>query len=203
MGNKNRDYGNVRGIAVTLTRKAIGWFSGSIDYTYQIAEGNASDPRATFYDRQSDPPRESEIQVVPLDWDQTHTLNVSVVFTQPSWIIGLVGKYGSGLPYTPEYQNQRTAFENCERKPSTFSVDLNAAYRIKLGKIEFQLYSQVKNLFDRANALQVFPDTGRPDYSLIPTYVPEQPIHSLRDFLTRPDYYYPPREVIIGLEVML
>lgn len=200
---ENRDYGNVRGIAVTLTQKAIGWFSGSIDYTYQIAEGNASDPRATFYDRQSDPPRESEIQVVPLDWDQTHTLNVSVVFTQPSWIIGLVGKYGSGLPYTPEYQNQRTAFENSERKPSTFSVDLNAAYRIKLGKIEFQLYSQVKNLFDRANALQVFPDTGRPDYSLIPTYVPEQPIHSLRDFLTRPDYYYPPREVIIGLEVML
>jgi len=51
---ENRDYGNVRGIAISLTKKPTSWFSGGLDYTFQIAEGNASDPLAIFYDRQSE-----------------------------------------------------------------------------------------------------------------------------------------------------
>ena len=200
---ENRDYGNVRGIAISLTQKPISWFSGSVDYTYQISEGNASDPRAVFYDRQSDPPRSSEIQVVPLDWDQTHTLNITLSIVQKSWGIGLIGKYGSGLPYTPEYQNQRTAFENSERKPETINFDLNLHRDINIGKIKVVFYTQIKNLFDRKNSTQVFNDTGSPAYSLIPIYVPEQPIHTLKDFLTRPDFYAAPRQIIIGFKLTL
>ena len=200
---ENRDYGNVRGIAISLTQKPISWFSGSVDYTYQISEGNASDPRAVFYDRQSDPPRSSEIQVVPLDWDQTHTLNITLSIVQKNWGIGLIGKYGSGLPYTPEYQNQRTAFENSERKPETINFDLNLHRDINIGKIKVVFYTQIKNLFDRKNSTQVFNDTGSPAYSLIPTYVPEQPIHTLKDFLTRPDFYAAPRQIIIGFKLTL
>lgn len=199
----NRDYGNVRGIAVSITQKPVGILSGAIDYTYQIAEGNASDPNAVFYDQQSDPPRASEIQTVPLDWDQTHTLNLSVNLSHINWSTGIIASFGSGLPYTPEYQNQRTSFENSERKPYTFNVDLNAKYNFQIKKIQLTIYAQVKNLFDRKNATQVYTDTGHPDYSLIPTYVPEQPIHSLRDFLTRPDYYMPPRQVIFGIKANL
>ena len=100
-----------------------------------------------------------------------------------------------------QYQNQRTSFENSERKPYTFNVNLNAKYNFQLIKTRFSLYAQVKNLFDRKNAIQVFTDTGDPTTSLIPTYVPEQPIHRLSDFLTRPDYYMPPRQVIVGIKV--
>lgn len=199
---ENRDYGNVRGIAISLTHTG-GWFSGSLDYTFQIAEGNASDPLATFLDRQADPPRASEIQVVPLNWDQHHTLNLTLVVTKNNWGVGLIGKYGSGLPYTPEYQNQRTAFENSEFKPYTVSFDLDVHAAYQLGPTKLTTYLQVTNLFDRENAIDVFPDTGRPDYSLIPTYVPEQPIHSLSDFLTRPDYYSAPRQIILGLKIGL
>ncbi|NQT97024.1 MAG: TonB-dependent receptor [Candidatus Marinimicrobia bacterium] len=200
---ENRDYGNVRGIAISLTRNPVDWFSGSLDYTFQIAEGNASDPLATFYDRQADPPRASEIQVVPLNWDQRHTLNLTLSIAQHNWGIGLIGKYGSGLPYTPEYQNQRTSFENSETKPAVISFDLNARSVFQLGPAKLTAYLQVKNLFDRENAVNVFADTGRPDYSLIPTYVPQQPIHSLEDFLTRPDYYSAPRQIVVGLKFAL
>ncbi|MFA4839743.1 MAG: TonB-dependent receptor [Candidatus Neomarinimicrobiota bacterium] len=199
----SRDYSNVRGITLSLTQNPIGMLSGSIDYTYQVAEGNASDPDAVFYDQQSDPPRESEIQTVPLDWDQTHTLNVSINLGQKSWSTGLIANLGSGLPYTPEFQNRRTSFENSERKPYTFNVDLNAKYHIKAAGADWTLYVQVKNLFDRLNATDVFTDTGDPAYSLIPTYVPEQPIHTLDDFLTRPDFYMSPRKVIFGIKVNL
>lgn len=199
----NQDYGNVRGIAVSLTQSQIGILSAALDYTYQVAEGNASDPKAVFYDQQSDPPRASEIQTVPLDWDQTHTLNLSLNLTDKRWSTGIIAGFGSGLPYTPEYQNQRTSFENSERKPYTFNVDLNAEYFITLQKARLILFAQVKNLFDRLNAVNVYTDTGDPATSLIPTYVPEQPIHTLEDFLTRPDYYTAPRQVTIGLKVNL
>lgn len=200
---ENRDYGNVRGIAISLTQRPISWFAGSVDYTYQIAEGNASDPLAVFYDRQSDPPRESEIQVVPLDWDQRHTLNFTLSVLLRGWGIGLIGKYGSGLPYTPEYQNQRTAFENSERKPESITLDLKIYYDFKISDLGVSFYAQIKNLLDVKNAISVFNDTGSPQYSLIPTYVPEQPIHSLGDFLTHPDFYSSPRQVIVGLKLNL
>lgn len=200
---ENRDYGNVRGIALSLTRTAVDWLSGSLDYTFQVAEGNASDPLATFYDRQADPPRASEIQVVPLNWDQRHTLNLTISLARNLWGIGLVGKYGSGLPYTPEYQNQRTSFENSENKPNLINFDLDARTIFNVGELKLTAYFQVKNLFDRENATQVFTDTGSPAYSLIPTYVPEQPIHSLNDFLTRPDYFSAPRQIIIGFKLSL
>ncbi len=200
---ENRDYGNVRGVAVSLTQKPLSWFTGSLDYTFQIAEGNASDPRAVFYDRQSDPPRAPEIQVVPLDWDQRHTLNLTFSIARNQWGIGLIGRYGSGLPYTPEYQNQRTAFENSERMPETINFDLNAHYDIQIAECTLVLYTQVKNLFDRLNARDVFNDTGSPQYSLVPTYVPEQPLHSLEDYLTRPDFFAPPRQIILGVKARL
>jgi len=199
----NRDYGNVRGITLSITQSQIGIFSGAVDYTYQVAEGNASDPDAVFYDQQSDPPRATEIQTVPLDWDQTHTLNVSLNLADVKWSTGIIASLGSGLPYTPEYQNQRTSFENSERKPYNFNVDLNAKYIVPINNAHMVIYVQIKNLFDRLNAVNVFTDTGDPATSLIPTYVPEQPIHSLEDFLTRPDYYTAPRQVIFGLKVNL
>lgn len=198
---ENRDYGNVRGVAVSITKNPTSWFSGGIDYTFQIAEGNASDPLATFYDRQSDPPRASEIQVVPLNWDQRHTLNLTCSIVQKKWGIGLIGKYGAGLPYTPQYQNERTAFENSERKPETINFDLNAHYNIDFGFSKLAFYMQIRNLFDRKNSVDVFKDTGSAEYSLIPTYVPEQPLHSLDDYLTRPDFFTHPREIIFGLNV--
>lgn len=198
---ENRDYGNVRGITISLTQKPVSWFAGSADYTYQIAEGNASDPQAVFLDQQSTPPRESEVQTVPLDWDQRHSMNFTLSVIQKRWGVGLIGRYGSGLPYTPEYQNERTAFENSARMPETISFDLKAHRDFLLGNIRVSLYTQIKNLFDRKNPVNVFNDTGSPSYSLVPTYVPEQPLHSLEDYLTRPDYFSPPRQIIIGLKV--
>jgi len=200
---ENQDYGNVRGVALSLAMKQISLFSGSIEYTYQTAEGNASDPRSVFNDRQSDPPRASEIQVVPLDWDQTHTINISMTMTGNYWYLSLIGQYGSGLPYTPEFQGERTAFQNSERKPGTLNLDMSGEYAIPLGKSRLAWYFLIKNVMDRENAKDVNKDTGSPSYSLIPTYVPQQSIHTLEDFLSRPDYFQAPREVHIGMKFIL
>ena len=42
----NKDYANSRGITVAVSKRPRGPFSGNVDYTFSISEGNASDPAA-------------------------------------------------------------------------------------------------------------------------------------------------------------
>ncbi|RLB00990.1 MAG: TonB-dependent receptor, partial [Deltaproteobacteria bacterium] len=198
----NRDYGNVRGVTFSLKQRPIGYFSGSVDYTYQVAEGNASDPDAVFYDQQTDPPRESEKQVVPLDWDRTHTLNISLTASQlNNWGISIIANLWSGLPYTPEIQSIRTSFENSERKPAQYNFDLKAHKNINLRGITCSIFLKVYNLFDRKNEQLVYTDTGRAGYTLIARHIgrPIEVVNTIADFLNRPDFYSEPRQVIVGM----
>ena len=96
----NQDYGNIKGITVTLTKRRTkeDMLGASLDYTYQTSEGNNTDADAFFLDMSSG--RQSEKIVTNLGWAQAHTLNASVVFGDlGNWNISLVGRYGSGMPY--------------------------------------------------------------------------------------------------------
>lgn len=56
----NRDYANVRGVTVAFDKRLENGIGVAVDYTYQIAEGNASDPLQVYQYSQSDPPKEPE-----------------------------------------------------------------------------------------------------------------------------------------------
>ena len=199
----NLDYGNIRGITAALEVRMTRTLNASIDYTYQIAEGNASDPNAQFYNRQSMPPREDEVQVLPLDWDQTHTLNFSINVGDPSnWTVGLVGRLESGLPYTPEIQNIRIEFQNSGRKPSKYTFDLKLQKVFKFFGLDHVVFMKVYNLFDARNENQVYFDTGRAGYSLVSQYAGDvRGVNTLGDFLNRPDFYSEPRKVLLGFSL--
>lgn len=197
----NRDYGNVRGITLTLRKRYSNYISGQIDYSYGVAEGNASDPNSVFYDVASG--REPEKQLVYLSWDQTHTLNGTVTFSNPQkWGVSLIGQYGSGLPYTPTFQGQRTSFENSERKPMTLNFDLRAHYDFQIKGMRTSLFFLVYNLLDRKNELSVYTDTGRATYTLVPQYTGDTRFpNTLNQYLSRPDYFSAPREMKTGVVV--
>ncbi|MFQ6618096.1 MAG: TonB-dependent receptor plug domain-containing protein, partial [Fidelibacterota bacterium] len=200
----NRDYGNVKGITIALEKKSIGSGIGaSVDYTYQVAKGNASDPNAVFLDQQTEPPVESEKQMVPLDWDRTHSLNMTVTLNMGPFNMSVVGKMGSGLPYTPTFQNVRTAVENSERKPPVYDFDLYFFRDFRAANMSFSPFLKVYNLFDRMNEINVYSDTGRAGYSLAGQYYGEiiRGINDLQEFLTRPDFYSEPRQIITGVSV--
>ena len=201
----NMDYGGVQGVTFSFEkRRGHGLLSACLDYTYQISESNASSPTAAFEDAQGDPPRESQRFVVPVDWDQRHTLNFNVTLSKPrDWSLSLLGRVGSGLPYTPALQGTRTDYENSERKPMQYSFDLQAHKDFYIGKIRTSILLKIYNLFDRLNEDYVYDDTGRATYSLIPTYTTdhggEWGRHDLSDYLNRPTYYSSPREVRLGV----
>ena len=120
----NKDYGSVKGITLSFEKRFVGGFGATVDYTFQVAKGTASDPNAAFNNAQASPPIQENKQLVPLDWDGTHTLRATLTIGNPDdYIASLIGRLGTGLPYTPSLQNQRTGLENSDRKPAYFDVD--------------------------------------------------------------------------------
>ena len=202
----NKDYANSRGITVAVSKRPRGPFSGNIDYTYSISEGNASDPAAAFYDEQAN--IEPEKVLVPLDWDQRHTLNATMTYHPiKNSGISVVASYGSGLPYTTEYIGVRTSFENNAREPATYNLDMRSYYNfILLNKFQISAHINIYNFFDTQNELTVYNDTGRSTYTLLPTYTPQisgPGFNTLDEYLVRPDFYSSPRQVKIGCSVSM
>ncbi len=201
----NRDYAFVKGITFEFEKKHSAGIAATVDYTYQIAKGNASDPNTAFLDAQSDPPKETQKQLVPLNWDRRHQINASLTLGYPgNYLVSLIARYGSGLPYTPSFQNYQTAVENAGRRPPEFLVDLHAYKNVSLFDMKFGIYLKVYNLLDRLNELDVFSSTGRAGYTLDRLYFGlDHPrgINTLDQYFIRPDFYSAPRRVQIGLEV--
>ncbi len=196
----NKDYGMVKGITLSLQKRQVGLFGGSIDYTYQVALGNASDPRSAWMNNQKEPPVESEKKMVPLDWDRRHSLNLSLFVTNgKTYNLSFISKFGSGLPYTPAYQNQKTAPENSGRKPAFFDFSIYGYRYINIGKSRISLYVKIYNLFDRKNELDVYSDTGRAGYTLAPESSGKiRGVNTADEFYARPDFYSTPRKILIG-----
>ncbi len=200
----NTDYGAVKGFTVSLERRLVEGFGVNVDYTYQIAKGDASDPNEAFNKAQANPPIEANKQLVPLDWDQRHSLNFTITLAQSdNYTVSAIGRLGSGLPYTPSLYNQRTGLENSDTRPMTFNTDLYLTKYVKMFDLDFALFLKVYNLFDTANELQVFTDTGRAGYTLELTRAQQAPrgVNTLQQYFTRPDFYSAPRQVLIGATV--
>ncbi len=200
----NRDYGAVKGITISFEKRFRNGIGATLDYTYQVAKGNASDPNDAFNKAQANPPIEANKQLVPLNWDRRHSLNFTVTAGVTGNIIAsLIGKLGSGLPYTPSFQNQRTGLENSENRPAIFNIDLYLTKYITLFNKQLSFYIKVYNLFDTANELEVFTDTGRAGYTLELTRAQEKPrgVNTLEEFFKRPDFYSSPRQIIIGTSI--
>tara|TARA_B000000460_G_scaffold106440_1_gene74432 strand:+ start:63 stop:1784 length:1722 start_codon:yes stop_codon:yes gene_type:complete len=199
----NRDHAYSKGITLALSKKSTGNISGNIDYTFSTSEGNASDPQAAFFDEQSN--IEPEKMLVPLDWDQRHTLNATVTYHPvKNSGISLIYNYGSGLPYTAQFAGVRTSFENNARKPSTMNVDMRSFINFNLSGIQFSLHLNIYNLFDIRNELYVFSDTGRSTYTLVPTYTPQVSglgFNTLDQYLMSPADFSSPRQIKFGMSI--
>ncbi|MDZ7267745.1 MAG: TonB-dependent receptor [candidate division KSB1 bacterium] len=191
----NVDFGSVLGFTLSLDQRRLGPVSTMLDYTWQRAMGNSSDPRetATRAAAGEDPrPRQ-----VPLNWDQRHTLNTTITLDQPRhYALSTVIRFGSGQPYTPEIGSGFGADleANSGRKPAFVLVDLRAEKFFRLANLDCSVFGRVFNLLDaRFSNGFVFSNTGSPDYSLNPV--------ADRVTLANPQRYYPPRRIELGLTV--
>jgi len=199
----NKDYGSVKGITLSFEKRFNNGIGASLDYTFQIAKGSASDPNAAFNNAQSNPPVEANKQLVPLDWDRTHSLNFTLTLGVPGdYIASFIGRLGSGLPYTPSLQNQRTGLENSDNRPAFYDVDFYLVKYFEVASNKISVFLKIFNLFDVLNEVNVFGDTGRAGDTLELTRNQSAPrgVNTIQEFFTRPDFYSSPRQIVVGAD---
>jgi len=208
----NRDYANARGVTLWLNKRPLDMFLFNVTYTFQVAEGNNSNPEEEQGAQQAN--REPTRTLSPLDWDQTHTLNFNLGLAKPDWNVSLIGRYGSGLPYTPVLNQaegrgedaNRTIPKNSRRRPEQFSMDLTASKTFEVGPANLVLFLRVFNLLDRRNEVIVYGETGRAYASVEnlgagPIDQNVDRVNTVDQYILRPDYYSEPREIQLGFEV--
>lgn len=204
---QNSDFGFIKGVVLAYDQAIAGGFNFGVDYTFQIAKGNSSDPAQAFSAAAAR--QLLETQILPLDWDQLHTVNITTSYAAATWGFGTVMTYGSGFPYTPVQTTLQTGVivpsvipYNSERRPSTFRFDMNLYKNIQLGKTSLQVFALIDNILDIGNENGVFGDTGRATYSLQKA-VDEKAFIGDPSYIdawyNRPDFYNEPRRVTLGL----
>ncbi len=200
----NSDFGFVRGFIVSLDKRFSQGLSLTIDYTFQIAKGSASDPNDARNDAAGG--LLPEVQLSPLGWDQRHTLNTILSYSAESYGGSMIAQYGSGLPYTPRVTSDVTVFlTNSGIKPSYFNVDTRLYKIIPMDPVRLMVYLRVNNLFDIANETGVYNDTGRAgktyDEGQARQSGAREYVNTIRDYYTDPKQYSEPRRIELGVTI--
>jgi len=215
----NRDYGNVRGLTLALRYGGSGFISGFVNYSLQMAKGSSSDPEfiqliQTSTSIGGDPVTFIERKIIPLDWDQSHTLNAVLTLQQSSnWSVSFIGSYSSGLPFTPVFVDRKDIstreFLNAERKPTQWNMDLKAQKTISLAGTAATVFMKVNNVFDAANEINVYSSTGRATYNarsmrdqqLLRDKLAQEGLFTLDEVDLQTSWYSEPRRIEFGVEV--
>lgn len=209
---ENKEYSQVKGITVDLNKRLADAWLARVYYSYQSAEGTYSNPDDAYQAIQDE--EEPRRTLIPMGWDQRHTLNVYLTYSVRDWTATVTGQYRTGRPYTPEISISETVGgsaasgwrTNSGRLPTITGVDLRIMKVFRLGNdMQLRLYSMIYNVFDQAGEENVYADTGTASYSAnIKTnyagYNPDR-VGTIEDYVHRPDWYQAPREIQIGMAI--
>ena len=201
----NKDYGNAKGFELKFDY-VYGPWSFYLNYTLQYTRGNADNPTSTY--SRAGQSLDPVPYLVPLNWDQRHTANISVGYNRPGYSLTMTAYYNHGRPYTftPVSVSplaKQTLYPNNSKRPATFSVDLRGHYDVTVwGGRKLRFFMSAYNVLDRLNELFVNSSTGRA-YTAIIYPIDIQTFRSnfndIYDSVQNPYMYSRPREVKFGV----
>lgn len=199
----NSDFAFVKGIVLSLMHQnPNNGITFNLDYTWQFAEGTASDPYQA--QQASSSGQLPEVYLIPLDWDQRHTLNLVLNYSLNNKGFSLINKFGSGSPFTPESSEDITALiKNSGIKPISTNTDLRAFYNYKLNNYSLSFYLKIFNIFDSLNQNGVYADTGVADRTRYLSQAQSQNsnefINTVEEWFNNETFYSSPRRIEFGV----
>jgi hypothetical protein len=202
----NSDFGYSKGVVVKLEKRFAGGLAASIDYTYSITNGNASNPTDARNAKLGGGAPETFI--TPLDWDQRHTLNLVAAYTRPKdWGFSLIGNLFSGQPYTPAVNKNSSVKQNgfpnnSAYRPNIFNIDLRMNKDFSLGDVGLSIYLRAFNLLDLDNPRTVYANSGDPRFTFdqldAEKINPKLYYNTLDQLYTNAGYFSEPRRIELG-----
>lgn len=204
---QNSDFGFARGFILKFTKRFGGGFATNIDYTFSETKGNASNPADARNAITGGAIPETFI--APLDWDQTHTLNLSAAYTKINdYGFSIIGNFYSGQPYTPGV-NKNTRItqngfpRNSDNKPSQFKIDMRVYKDIMINDFKLTVFAKVFNLLDSKNPVNINTDSGDPYFNFTKLEAEKvNPVlynNTLDEFYTNASFFSEPRRVELGV----
>ena len=166
----NADYGNSKGVDLSLKGRLGNILFASFNYTFSVARGNRSSPMEGFWSAYYAMPE--VMTEYYLSFDRTHDIAFSSSIELPEsfytrWLanasLTLLIEASSGLPYTPYVGPGLYIEENSARMPWTTEINLRFEKNIPLfRKMSSRLFVEGNNLLDHINPLYVYSRTGDP-----------------------------------------
>ena len=152
----NDIYGRVQGFELSIRkwRTENSRVSGMLNYTYSVAKGKGSSRNLGYltYYRQQPEVTESH----PLAWDQRHVLSGTLDIQLPfDSAVNFIGRYGSGLPYTPNPSAPIKPAINSKRYPPTYNVDALISKRSRIGGLTYTFFADIRNIFNTKNLYDI------------------------------------------------
>ncbi len=203
----NKEYANARGLEVKYDY-AIGPIFTQINYTLQFTRGVADNPTTTF--TRAGQSQDPIPVLIPLSWDQRHTLNASVGYNTQRYGMTLTARYGSGQAFTWSPINESrlavvNLYPNNSWKPGSMTFDLHGKYNLgNFAGMRWGLDFFVYNLLDRLNEYGVNGQTGRANQAIVresdlASHVSD--FNTYYDRINNPANFGAPRQVKVGLGV--
>ena len=203
----NSDFGFSKGVIIKFQKRFSAGLATNLDYTYSVTKGNASNPADARNAIAGGALPETFI--APLDWDQTHTLNLSIAYSVPKdWGFSLIGNFFSGQPYTPAVNKNTNVTQNAfprnsQVKPTIFNLDIRAYKDFMIGETTFSIFLKVFNLLDLDNPTGVYTDSGDPLFTFSQLEAeklnPKMYYNTLDELYTNPGFFSEPRRVEFGV----
>ncbi len=148
----NDIYGRVQGFELTVRKWRTGGspVSGMLSYTYSVAKGKGSSRNLGYLTYYRAQPEVTESH--PLNWDQRHIVSGTLNIQLPlDTAINLIGRYASGLPYTPNPSAPIKPDVNSKRYPPTYNVDALISKQSWIGGLTYTLFADIRNIFNTKN----------------------------------------------------
>lgn len=201
----NKDYGNVRGLEVKADY-ITGDLSAYLNYTLQYTRGNADNPAQSF--SRAGASQDPVNRLIPMSWDQRHTLNATVGYNTDNYGISLTAYYNSGTPYTfvplaESTLSRINLMPNNDYIPSGYHADMTGFYRVNLANdmsLKFEL--SIYNLLDQLNEESVNGTTGRAYTAVIreeDRLSHRSNFNEFEDRIRNPSMFSAPRYIKLGM----
>ncbi|NUN70829.1 MAG: TonB-dependent receptor [Bacteroidetes bacterium] len=187
------EYGNSRGVEVSLRKQLANFWRAQVSYAYSISKGTASSVTTNYQLVTNGPPDPytGENRVYPLtdyylDFDRRHVINFILDFViredegpaiggvhfLENTNLNFTTVFQTGTPYTRlDYYGRQVGEFNGSRRPSFTQTDMRISRDIPLSsvfgssfsKLTLTLFADATNLFNRVEATDVYALTGVAD----------------------------------------
>ena len=205
----NGDYGVAKGFDISLENRGR-LINTTIQYTFSRAKANSEyDKKAFDKNKEVDAP----LQEFTMPFDRPHDLVVQLYSSKLPFKINasLVGYYQSGFPYTGTYEKASGEPEAdvknrySKRSPAFKQIDISFSRYFTFKDFDLSLGMNVFNLFDIQNVIDLYPETGDPDYRsdyfMDDVKLPEKGGTKSRSYYDSPWHYSTPREINVFLRI--